>query len=57
MSTSATTSPSSLLAMLCTVFDRFGNEAIRPVHSGLPTVPTVPSPRRTRCLPHTSTGT
>jgi hypothetical protein len=57
MSTSATTSPSSLLAMLCTVLDRFGNDATSPVHSGLPTVQTFPSPRSTRCLPQISTGT
>ena len=57
MSAWTTTSPSSLLVTECTVLDRFGNEAIRPVHSGLPIVRTLPSPRSTRCLPQISTGT
>src|ERR1700759_2912403 len=56
-STCATTSPSSLLVTLCTVLDRSGNDAISPVHSGLPTGQTFPSPRSTRCLPHRSTRT
>src|SRR3984957_15003775 len=51
MSAWTTTSPSSLLVMECTVLDRFGNEAISPVHIGLPMVRTLPSPRSTRRFP------
>ena len=57
MSTSATTSPSSFAVRVRTVLVRSGNAVTSPVHSGLPIVPTLPSPRSTRCLPQTSTGT